>query len=168
VFKLVLGELRIEGLSPQNAKNLNQFFIDIQQKTKAETISPAVQRVRRTVQIKKQQSELCLGASKSLKHTDSIAELPTRIRSETVNHSTSGRPKLSKTISSKSLKRTLSVGKFSRDKITKSSTEVTPTSSSSKSRTEKFFSLTDKMKRKKTVSSGSAPLPRKSKKKGTL
>lgn len=164
VFTLSYGEVKVEALSPSNANELNRFFLSIQQE---QTVTKKHEdRLRRTVQIKKQTSEICLGAS----FRDEIIRSggTPRLRSETVNHVTSKPPtKLSRTISSKSLKRTLSVGKFSRDKISKPPPEKVSNQKSSKSEFS-FQSLTDKMKRRKTTSS--APIPRKSskKKKGTL
>lgn len=174
VITTAQGETKIEGLSKANGKELEQFFISIQQEQQNVVQQQQPKKtsredqLRRTVQIKKQSSELCLGAS----FRDEISRTggTPRLRSETVHHASAKSTKLSRTISSKSFKRTLSVGKFSKEKISKIPEESNSNSNSPKPKSEfSFQSLTDKMKRRK-VNSSSAPVPRKSskKKKGTL
>merc|ERR1712137_1027342 len=136
LFHLGIGECKIESLAAHYGKMLEEFFIGLangsndeiisprKRVQKTSTNSPQVDRTRRTVQVQRQCSVML----------PNYANSGGRERAETVNHSSStivsSAPSPSskssrfiRAISSKTLRRTLSNGRFGKDKISKSSSK---------------------------------------------
>ena len=184
------GECKIEELDDKCGISLEQFFLDLQKQNateeeKQEDKLDAKRRemlrrkeARRTVQIRNTSEMLPTHfrtdpnrdrATTSIATTD-VTELEEKISIN--NAKKSSKPKVTRTISSKSLKRTLSIGKFTRsDKISKSASkeeisEAPPPPTIVKSKTsDRLKDFSDFMKR--TTRSPSARRSAKKKKKGS-
>lgn len=101
IFTLKEGRLKIEDISCSFGNDLENFFLELANNDN----NTEDGNKRRTVQIKQSSDSASTNSAQ-------------RVRAETTNVSQPTRPnKLSRTLSSKSLKRTLSVGKINKSKI---------------------------------------------------
>lgn len=117
MLRLEHGDVKIEDLPSETSKELEQFFVDY-----AAANNLAEDEVRKTIQIKRNTSELLPTSYRCPRSRANTASINPIVSVEVPEPQSSKSSRFGRTISSKSLKRTFSVGKFSRgsDRITKS------------------------------------------------